>query len=132
MGSNIEKEKKKFENEMKEKEKQNLLKTKIEDDEILKISKRELRQMNIIIYSKSKIPQIFISFLCEIKNLKETDLYGIKIKNENNQEKKEYLYKFVEDGNAEKLEAISKDIKKEGIEDKNSVCIDNVIVTISD
>jgi len=99
MGSNIEKEKKDFENEMKEKEKQNLLKTKIEDEEILKTSKRELRQMNIIIYSKNKIPQNFISFLCEINNLKDTDLYGIKIKTGKNPEKKEYLYKFAEDRN---------------------------------
>ena len=131
MGSNIEKEKKEFENEMKEKEKQNLLKTKIEDDEILKISKRELRQMNIIIYSKNKIPEDFISFLCEIKNLNETDLYGVKIKTGKNPEKKEYFYKFVEEGNAEKLEAISKEIKKEGKDDKNYESIDNVIVTIS-
>ena len=131
MGSNIEKEKVQFENEIKEKEKQDILKSKIEDDEMLNISKREFRKMNIIIYSKNKIPENFISSLCEIKNLKNTDLYGVNIKTGNNPEKKEYLYKFVEDGNAEKLEAISKDIKKEGIEDKNSVCIDNVIVTIS-
>jgi len=31
-----------------------------------------------------------------------------------------------------KLETISKEIKKEGIDDKNNVLIDNVIVTISD
>ena len=62
MGSNIEKEKKQFENEMKKKEKQNLLKTKIEDDEILKISKRELRQMNIIIYIKIKFLRVLFHF----------------------------------------------------------------------
>ena len=126
MGSNIEKEKKEFEKEYKK-----IQKKKIEGD-IFNNSKREFRDMNIIIYSKNKIPQDFISFLCEIKNLKETDLYGVKIKTGKNPEKKEYFYKFVEEGNAEKLEAISKEIKKEGIDVKNSVLIDNVIVTISE
>jgi hypothetical protein len=37
----------------------------------------------------------------------------VNIKIGKNPEKKEYLYKFVENGNEEKLEAISKDIKKE-------------------
>ena len=63
MGSNIEKEKLQFGNEIKEKEKQDILKSKIEDDEMLKISKREFRKMNIIIYSKNKIPENFISSL---------------------------------------------------------------------
>jgi hypothetical protein len=58
MGSNIEKEKKEFEKEIK---KQNTIEKKNEDEEIFNISKRDLRQMNIIIYSKNKIPENFIS-----------------------------------------------------------------------
>lgn len=132
MGSNIEKEKKDFEKEYNEIQKQKFLEKKNEDEKIFNISKRKFRQMNIIIYSKNKISDNFISSICEIQNLKNNELYGVNIKIGKNPEKKEYLYKFVENGNEEKLEAISKDIKKEGIEDKNSVCIDNVIVTLSD
>ena len=132
MDSNVEKEKKEFEKEYKEIQKQNTIEKKNEDEEIFNISKRVLRQMNIIIYSKNKIPENFISSLCETKDLKNNELYGVNIKIGKNPEKKEYLYKFVENGNEEKLEAISKDITKEGIEDKNSVCIDNVIVTLSE
>ncbi len=113
MGSNVEKEKKEFEKEYKEIQKQNTIEKKNEDEEIFNISKRDLRQMNIIIYSKNKIPENFISSLCETKDLKNNELYGVNIKIGKNPEKKEYLYKFVENGNEEKLEAISKDIKKE-------------------
>jgi ABC-type multidrug transport system fused ATPase/permease subunit len=132
MGSNIEKEKLEFEKEIDDIQKKKLEEKKMEQEEILKTSKREFRQMNIIIYSKNKIPDEFISCLCDIKNLEDKDLYGVNIKIGKNPEKKDYLYKFVENGNAEKLEAISKDICREGILEKNSVLIDNVIVTISD
>ena len=80
MGSNIEKEKKDFEKEYNEIQKQKFLEKKKEEEEIFNISNRELRQMNIIIYSKNKISDNFISFLCEIKDLKENDLYGVNIK----------------------------------------------------
>ena len=70
MGSNIEKEKKDFEKEYKEIQKQKFLEKKKEEEEIFNISNREVRQMNIIIYSKNKISDNFISFLCEIKDFK--------------------------------------------------------------
>ncbi len=132
MGTNVSKEKKQFEKEIKEIQNNNLLEEIKEKEEIMEKNNRNLRQMNIIIYSKNKISDKIISIFCEIKNLENCDLYGINIKIGKNPQQKEYLYKFIENGNEEKLKAISKDIIKDEIFDKNAICIDNVIVTISD
>jgi hypothetical protein len=99
MGTNVSKEKKQFEKEIKEIQNNNLLEEIKEKEEIMEKNNRNLRQMNIIIYSKNKISDKIISIFCEIKNLENCDLYGINIKIGKNPQQKEYLYKFIENGN---------------------------------
>ena len=105
MGSNIEKEKKEFEEQYDEMKKEEFKEKEKKQKEMLLGSEedRKLRIMNIIVYSKGKISDDFISSFCEIKSIKKYDLCGTKIKIGKNPDRNEFIYKFIEEGNSTKL-----------------------------
>ena len=110
MGSlNIQKEREEFEKELEQQEK-------LEFQEKLKAQEKsldgnELKNMYIYLYSNTKIPEDFKKEICEFQTLKNVNINGIEAIEAINKERKNWIFYIIDNGNEEKLKAISQNFK---------------------
>ena len=107
---NIEKEKEQFEKELDQQEKLEF-QEKLKEQQNSLQDGNEFKNMYIYLYSNTKIPEDFKKEICELQTLKNVNINGIEAIEAINKERNNWIFYIIDNGNEEKLKAISQNFK---------------------
>ena len=107
---NIEKEKEQFEKELDQQEKLEF-QEKLKEQQNSLQDGNEFKNMYIYLYSNTKIPEDFKKEICELQTLKNVNINGIEAIEAINKERNNWVFYLIDNGNEEKLKAISQNFK---------------------